>query len=158
MHMYMGIYVFKVCYIINTNSFFILGISQPRDLQVIANRCTDKSISLSWCPPESHCTQIKEYVLQWKKTGTKFLQIQVKETETIDFELTGLTPNTEYHFKVAAIISTSEDHGSYSDSKYHGCFTDEISYYTSTYVHIYVHTVYCIFYILITDYLFKYVF
>ena len=85
---------------------------------------TNSSINLSWKPPRSSSTPIVKYVLEWSKISEPS-NLFLQETKEHYIEITGLTANAEYQFKVTAI-----NHETY------GLFTDVLSQYTSMYRYV----------------------
>ena len=85
---------------------------------------TNSSIVLSWKPPRFSSTPVVKYVLEWRKVSEPS-NLFLQETKEHYIEITGLTANTEYQFKVAAI-----NHETY------GLFTDVLSQYTSMYRYV----------------------
>ena len=93
-------------------------------LELSKTKVTSSSIVLSWKLPRFSSTPVVKYVLEWRKASEPS-NLFLQETKEHHIEMTGLTANTEYQFKVAAI-----NHEAY------GLFTDVLSQYTSMYKYV----------------------
>ena len=108
--------------------------SEPEELIIESESVTHNSLTLSWKPPNPSHGFITQYRVEYKATGKDYQKLVTLPGNILAYEVTGITANTEYHFRIAAVNSA-------------GCgpFKNAIdSHYDSkliSIIHIYVHTV-----------------
>ena len=95
--------------------FICIGPSQPEQLIIDKTSITCNSLTLTWKPP-SLSAGLK-YRVEYKKTSDENYHEQ-KESLELTCDISDLTPNTEYHFRVSA-FKLEGYWGSYKDTTQH---------------------------------------
>ena len=74
-------------------------------MTVDSKSVTHESLTLLWRPPNPSNRTITGYTLQCKKADEDFQTLVELDGNNLTYEVSGLTANTEYYFRVAAINS-----------------------------------------------------
>ena len=77
--------------------------SKPKELIVTKDGVTETEVTLQWNEPIPQDTSISGYEVQYKKSGEDVYK--TKRSPICKCEVPGLTANTKYEFRVAAINS-----------------------------------------------------
>ena len=88
-------------------------------MAVDSKSVTHESLTLLWKPPNPSNGTITGYTLQCKKANEDFQTLAELHGSNLTYTVSGLTANTEYYFRVAAVNSAGC--GSYKtaiDSQY----------------------------------------
>ena len=85
--------------------------SKPNELTITEDKVTETAVTLSWKQPGSPHSPFLTYVVQFRKFGED--HIDTRNTSTCQCKITGLTPATEYEFRVAA--TNSAGRGRFTD-------------------------------------------
>ena len=79
--------------------------SEPEELIIESESVTHNSLILSWKPPNPSHGFITQYRVEYKATGEDYQKLVTLPGKILAYEVTGLTANTEYHFRIAAVNS-----------------------------------------------------
>ena len=75
-------------------------------MTVDSKSVTHESLTLLWRPPNPSDRTITGYKIQYKKVDEEFQTLQeLLDDKNLTYKVSGLTANTEYYFRVAAVNS-----------------------------------------------------
>ena len=81
--------------------------SEPEELTVDSTSITHNSVILKWKPLSSSNRSNIHYIVEWKSTDDEEFE-KSPEVSDSSYKVTGLTGNTEYCFRVAAVNSAGQ--------------------------------------------------